>query len=179
MTVSRWVSAPIALAIALALPPTARAAAVTLTLAPAETTVAVGDTIRVRVVVGAVSDLKGCELVYQYSPEDLQFVGAEAGAVLGPAGAYVDFVLPDAAPADSILYDAARLDGSGAGPGVLAYFRLRATAEGDGSLECRAADLRDSLNRTLETDCASARVHVRGATSVVRVPWGRLKVRYR
>ncbi len=178
MTAVRGMAVPIALALALALPRAGRTATVTLTLAPAETTMAVGDMISVRVLVGAVSDLKGCALVYRYSPEILQLVGAEAGAVLA-GGIYVDFLRPDVAPPDSILYDAARLDGTAAGPGVLACFRLRAAAEGDAALECGAADLRDSLNRTLETDCAGALVHVRGATSVVRVPWGQIKVRYR
>src|SRR5690242_19840339 len=82
-------------------PSVAHAAA--LTIAPAETTVVVGDPFTVRVMVDAVPDLKGADLIYGYTPIRVTFASAQVGgAIEGFGGSVFEFVLPDVtAPPDS------------------------------------------------------------------------------
>jgi hypothetical protein len=158
---------------------TGPAGAAAVTVVPADTSVTVGDTLTVRIESDAIADLKGCELIYAYTSSRLEFVGAEAGAVLA-GGGYFDYVLPDAAaPADSVWYDAARLVGTAAGPGVVALFTFVATAEGDASLACLLADLRDSNNAPLNPSCAGGVIHVLGPVPARAASWGRIKSLYR
>jgi hypothetical protein len=92
----------------------------------------------------------------------------------------VDFVLPDVtAPPDSVWYDAARLTGTGSGPGVVAFLRFVSHTEGAATLTCLQTDLRDSVNAPLSPSCADALVHVVGPVPTRTTRWGRLKARYR
>jgi hypothetical protein len=171
---------PLALTLALALTP-ARAGAVSVTVQPSDTTVAFGATVTLRLVTDAVADLKGYQLVYTYDAVRLALDGVTPGEVLtAPPGAYAAYLLPDAAaPADSVWYDAARLDGSASGPGVLAYVTFTAIAEGNAWVTCGSVDFRDSGNARTLPDCAGGVVHVLGPVSATPTPWGRLKALYR
>lgn len=157
------------------------AAAASLGLEPADTTVTVGDTFTLRVVCDAVPDLKGLETAYAYPAARLQLLAMPAGNVFTDAGgAWFDYVLPDAvAPADTAWMDAAMLDGSTQGPGVVAYVQFKALIEGDAVLTCALAEMRDSDNASLAPTCAAGVVHVVGPVPVERRSWGRLKGLYR
>lgn len=159
--------------------PAAHAAA--LTIAPAETTVTIGDSFTLRVVVDAVADLKGATLVYGYTAGRLTFTSAQVGGALaGFGGGTFDFQYPDVtAPADSVWYDAARLSGSGSGPGVVAFLSFDTHTQGNGTITCLDMDLRDSANVMLLPSCAGALVHVIGPVPVLPTSWGRVKARYR
>ena len=168
-----------ALFLGAAMATTAHAAA--LTIAPAETTVAVGDPLTVRVLVDAVPDLKGADLIYGYTPGRLTFTAAQVGgAIQGFGGSVFEFVLPDVtAPADTAWYDAARLSGTGSGPGVVVFFTFLTHTQGNATLDCLFADLRNSANAPLSPTCAGALIHVIGPVPALPTTWGRLKSRYR
>lgn len=163
----------------LAVPPPAGAAQ--LSLSPADTMVTVGDTFTLRVVCDAVPDLKGFQSAYSFPSARLQFLAMPAGNVLTDAGgAWIAFVLPDvSAPADTAWIDAAMLDGSTQGPGVVAYIQFKALIQGDAPLQCVHAEIRDSNNVSLSPGCAAGVVHVIGPVPVRRDTWGRLKSLYR
>ena len=157
------------------------ARAVRVGVAPADTSVYVGNEFALRVVTGAFPDLKAFELRYSFDPTKLRFVGADAGDVLtGTGRAYTGYAVVTAgAGADSILYDAAMLEGSTAGPGILVSFRFKALAVGDTPIQCQTADFRDSSNEVTLPDCAGGLVHIVGATSARPASWGRVKTLYR
>jgi len=159
--------------------PHARAA--TLSIAPAETTVTIGEDFTLRVLVDAVPDLKGADLVYGYTAGRLAFLSSWTGdAIAGAGGDVFEFVYPDVtAPPDSVWYDAARLSDTGSGPGVVVFLRFHAATQGNGTVDCLSTDLRDSLNAPLSPTCAGALVHVVGPVPVLRTGWGLLKAMYR
>lgn len=157
------------------------AAAAEFRLAPDDTTVTVGDTFTLRVVCDAVTDLKGLQTAYAYPPTRLQLQSMTAGNVLTDAGGdWFAYVLPDAAaPADTAWMDAAMLDGSTSGPGVVAYVQFKALIEGDAVLACVLAEMRDSFNVSLGPLCYGGVVHILGPVAARRATWGRLKALYR
>jgi hypothetical protein len=162
-----------------AIPTVARAAA--LTVAPAETTVTVGDSFTLRVLVDAVPDLKGADLIYGYTPGRLTFTAAQVGgAIQGFGGSVFEFVLPDVtAPPDSVWYDTARLSGTGSGPGVVVFLTFLTHTQGNATLNCLFADLRNSANAPISSSCAGGLIHVEGPVPTLPTTWGRLKARYR
>lgn len=165
-----------ALAAALGAP----AFAATISVVPADTTVTVGDIVTARVVVSAEPDIKGAQAVYRYTSPRLLFLGASAGDVFTQGGgAWFDYVIPDAAPPDSVWYDIARLTSTSAGPGIIAFFSFRAMSEGDAFLVCERAELRDSQNQPTIPLCSGATIHVLGPVPVRPETWGRLKALYR
>ena len=155
------------------------ASATGFTLAPAETTVTVGDTFTLRVTCDAVADLKGFQAAYSFPAVRLQFVAMPAGELLTDApGDWFATLVPDvAAPADTAWLDGARLDGSMAGPGIVAYLTVKALTEGDATLACAWTEMRDSANTPLAPGCAGALVHILGPVPAVRRSWGALKAR--
>jgi hypothetical protein len=156
----------------------ARAASVTVT--PADTSVTVGDVVALRVEVSAVPDLKGSQLIYGFDASRLLFQGAAPGGAIQGAGSVFDQVLPDvSAPVDSVWYDVARLDGTGSGPGVIAFFTFQATATGDANVTCEFVDLRDSSNQLLLPSCAGSVIRIGGPVPAARGSWGRIKTIYR
>ncbi len=157
------------------------AQAASLTIAPAETTVTIGDSFVLRVALDGVPDVKGADLLYGYTSGRLSFTSAEVGGALsGTGGSTFDIVLPDVtAPADSVWYNAARLDGTGSGPGVVVFLQFATHTQGNATLNCLNTDLRDSTNAPLTPSCAGALVHVIGPVPVLPTSWGRLKARYR
>lgn len=161
--------------------PVSMARAASLVLAPAETTVTVGDPVTLRVLVDAVPDLKGADLIYGYTTPRLSFITASVGgAISGVGGATFDFVLPDVtAPADSVWYDAARLSGTGSGPGVVAFFTFATHSQGNATVNCLFTDLRDSANQPLVPSCAGALIHVIGPVPTRSTTWARVKAIYR
>lgn len=150
-------------------------------LAPDDTTVTVGDTFTLRVMVDAVPDLKGYQVAYAYPPARLQLLAMPAGNILTDgAGAWFAYLLPDVtAPADTAWMDAAKLDGSAQGPGVAAYLQFKALTEGDAPLSCAYVEMRDSNNVPLLPACFAGVVHIIGPTPVARRTWGRIKALYR
>jgi hypothetical protein len=149
-------------------------------VSPSDTSVAVGDTVVLRIETTGVSDLKGFQLIYAYPPSRLQFQGATAGDVLAQSGgAYFDYVLPDVPPADSVWYDAARLDGTSSGAGVLAFFAFVATSEGFASIACRHVEFRDSQNQATFPTCLGGLIRVVGPVSAHPETWRRIKTLYR
>ncbi len=158
----------------------ARAAhAATASVSPADTTVTINGAFTLRFTVDAVSDLKGWQLIYTYPPTRLRFDGATEGEVLTSGGLGLMFVRDDVAPHDSLWLDCARLQGSTAGPGVLAYLHFTALQAGLAPIECASVDFRDSANAMLFPGCGGGLVHVLGPVDVVRRTWGALKHAYR
>lgn len=157
------------------------AGAVTLSLAPADTVVSVGDTFALRVVVSVAPDVKGVQFLWGYDASRLSLVGAGAGDILTHSGgAHFLQLLPDPTPpADVAWVDAARLDGTSAGPGIVAFLTFQATAEGDALLVPQSADVRNSLNAPVLTGLAGGIVHITGPTPATPGTWGRLKRLYR
>jgi hypothetical protein len=152
----------------------------TVAIAPADTAIALGEEITLRVTVDTVTDLKGCDLVWSYTPSHLQFLSAQAADVLGGGGSYFDYLLPDiTAPADSVWYDAAVLTGTGAGPGNIVFLKFKAIATGVGLVNCLSADLRDSQNVSTHPACLGGMVRILPATRALPVSWGRVKGIYR
>jgi len=168
-----------ALLLCAAFPSVTRAAA--LSVAPAETTLTVGDSFTLRVLVDAVPDLKGADLVYGYTPGRLTFTAEQVGGALqGFGGSVFEFVLPEVtAPPDSVWYDAARLSGTGSGPGVVVFLTFQTHTQGNATLNCLFADLRNSVNAPLSPSCAGALIHVVGPVPTLPTTWTRLKARYR
>ncbi len=161
--------------------PGAPARAVTVGMSPADTSVYVGDELELRIVTDAFEDLKGFHLRFQFDPAKLQFLGADAGGVLtGTGRPYTDYVIvTPGAGADSVLYDAAVLTGSTAGPGVLVSFRFKAVSVGEAPVPCIEADFRDSDNAITLPDCTGGIVHIIAATPARVASWGRVKTLYR
>jgi len=159
-----WRSLPCVLSLALtglAFAPNAVHAA-TVSIDPPDTTVAVGDEFVVRIVTDTEPDLKGFELIFPYDPTRLLLLSVVEGDVLtSPGGAYVAFLIPDiAAPADTLWYDAAMLEGTSQGPGILLFARFKALAPGDAAISCGSVDFRDSNNQQTTPACASGVVHI-------------------
>ncbi len=150
-------------------------------VAPADTAVSVGDDFWIRVEADAVSDLKGYQLVFEFDPTIVQLMGALPGDVLtGSPGAYFGTLVPDVvAPADSAWYDAAKLEGSTQGPGVLVYFHFKALQEGVSPVACRHVDYRDSDNAQTLPGCTSGQIRVLGVVPAQPRSWGRVKALYR
>lgn len=162
---------------ALTLTLAASAGAADLRIAPADTTVQVGATFTLRVVCDAVPDLKGLETAYSFSATRLKFLAMPAGNVFtDQGGAWFAQVIADAAaPADTAWLDAAMLDGSAQGPGVVAYITFKALVPGDAPLHCVLAEMRDSNNVPLLPTCEGGMVHVLAPVPTVRSTWGRVK----
>jgi hypothetical protein len=147
---------------------------------PADTSVTVGDVVTLRIEVSAFPDLKGAQLIHGFTSSRLLFQGAVAGGALRGAGSVFEQVLPDvASPVDSVWLDAARLDGSGAGPGVIAFYTFKTTATGDAHVTCLFVDLRDSLNQATLPACAGGVIHISGPVPSRAGTWGRVKALYR
>jgi hypothetical protein len=175
---------PACLAFALALAtlvPAPPALAASFSIEPPDTTVTVGDTFTLRVMCDAVSDLKGFQSAYGFAAARLQFVAMPAGNLLTDGGGdWFAILLPDVtAPVDTAWMDAAKLDGSAAGPGIAAYLTFKALLIGDAPLECLFAEMRDSNNASLSPTCTGGLVHVIGPVPVERRTWGRIKTLYR
>jgi hypothetical protein len=155
----------------------------TVSVAPSDTTVNVGDEFALRIVTDAFADLKGADLLFSFDPAKLQFLGADAGDVLtGTGRLYVDYTLVAhgaGADADTILYDAAMLNGATAGPGILVSFRFEALAVGNTPIQCQKVDFRDSNNAITLPDCTGGLVRIVKATPVRVTSWGKVKTFYR
>jgi hypothetical protein len=158
-----------------------QAHAASLVIAPAETTVTIGDPFTVRVLVDAVPDLKGADLVYGYTPGRLTFAGSVMGdAFASGGGDAFEFTYPDVqAPPDSVWYNTARLTGTGSGPGVIVFLTFNTHLDGNANINCLNADLRNSANTPLLPSCAGALVHIIGPVPVRPTTWSRLKAHYR
>jgi Cohesin domain len=167
------------LVLALLLVPAARA--VTVSIQPADTTVAPGDTVSLRVVVTDFPDLKAYQLIHGFDPAHLASLAVLPGDLLTGSGqAYAAYSVPCVAtPADSTWLDAAMLDGSTAGPGVLGYLVFKATTTGTANITCQHVELRNSLNVATLPDCAGAVVRIVAATPTRRSSWGSVKAAYR
>lgn len=164
----------------LAVAPVATQAAAVV-VAPADTAVSVGDDFWIRVEADAFPDLKGYQLIFEFDPTIVQLLGALPGNVLTDSpGAYFGTLVPDVvAPPDSAWYDAAKLTGASAGPGVLVYFHFRALQEGVSPVACRHVDYRDSNNVQTLPGCTSGQIRVVGVTTAEARSWGRVKALYR
>jgi hypothetical protein len=155
--------------------------AVTVGVAPADTTVNLADEFALRITTSDFADLKGFDLLFSFDPASLEFLGAEAGDVLtGPGRLFTDYALvAHGAGADTVLYDAAMLDGATAGPGTLVSFHFRALAVGVAAVNCQRADFRDPDNAATLPDCWGALIRVETATPARATSWGRIKTLYR
>jgi hypothetical protein len=156
------------------------ARAVNVSVVPADTSVTVGDVVVLRIEVSALPDLKGTRLIHGFTASRLLFQGAAAGGAVRGSGSVFEQLLPDvASPVDSVAFDMARLDGSGSGPGVLAFYTFKTTATGDANVVCEFVDLRDSFNQPTLPACAGGVIHISGPVPVSAGTWGRVKVLYR
>ena len=150
-------------------------------VAPADTAVSVGDDFWIRIEADAFPDLKGYQLIFEFDPTIVQLLGAAAGNVLtdSPGAHFGTLVADVVAPPDSAWYDAAKLDGSTSGPGVLVYFHFQALQEGVSPVACRWVDYRDSNNVQTLPGCTSGQIRVVGVTPALPRSWGRIKAAYR
>lgn len=156
----------------------ARATQVSVT--PADTTVLVGSTFRLRVTADAFPDLKGCQLVFSYDPARLLLTNVLPGDVLTAGGSYAAYWLPDAIPPfDTAWLDEAVLTGSASGTGVLAYLEFKAITEGVSPIPCVHVELRDSVNAWTFPACVPGLVRIVGPVAVAPRSWGGLKLIYR
>jgi hypothetical protein len=174
-------SLPVLAAVVFALFPGAPARAVTVSVVPADTSVYLGDEFALRIVTSDFADLKGFDLLFSFDPAKLLFLGAAAGdALTGTGRPYADYVVvTHGAGADSILYDAAMLEGVTAGPGILVYFRFKALAVGATQIQCQTVDFRDSNNDVTLPDCTGGLVDILSATPARPASWGRVKTLFR
>jgi len=125
-------------------------------------------------------DLKGFTLVFSFDPTKLRFLGVEPGDVLtGSGNPFAGYLVPDAAPPDTVWYDAAMLAGSSSGPGILAFFRFQGLAEGESPVQCERVDFRDSNNVQTLPDCVSGLTRITGQTPARAASWGSIKTLYR
>ncbi|MCC6650909.1 MAG: hypothetical protein IT348_07160 [Candidatus Eisenbacteria bacterium] len=153
-----------------------RADAAQLSLSPADTTVQLGDTFTLRVECDAVSDLKGLQTAWSYSAVRLQLIAMPAGNVFTDAGGdWFAQLLADVAPADTAWMDAAMLDGSTSGPGVVAYLTFKALVPGDAHIGCVTAEIRNGLNVSLAPSCTGGVVRVAAPVPAVKRSWGKVK----
>jgi len=179
--VIRTASAVFLAAIAFILCSARPSSAVTVSIDPPDTTVANGSSFYVRVIVDAVTDLRGFQLVYSYDSGSLQFLDFQPGGVLtsSPDG-FQAFTLPDVTPpADSLAYDAVIFGAGGSGPGILAFIHLKAGPSGDKPIGCVRVGFRDSHNQETLPTCVGGLVEIAGVTPVRRPTWGAIKVIYR
>jgi hypothetical protein len=159
--------------------PVARAASVA--VVPADTTVFIGDTFKLRVEAGSFADLKAYELIFSYDNTVLQYLGPIAGDVLtGTPGAYTVQSLPPVSPPPFTAgVDCAKLNGATSGPGVLIYYQFKAIAVGTSPIGCVNVDFRDSLNNQTIPACFPGAVHVTFPVPTAHSTWGRIKTIYR
>lgn len=138
------------------------AAAVVVSVSPFDTTVSTGAGLTVAITTDAVADLKGFKLIYAYNPAVLRLTGIDPGEVLtGNGRAFFSKVVNEFdVPSDTAWFEAAMLDGSTSGPGVLAYLHFSALGVGSSSITCRTVTLRDSDNQLILSTCNSGAVHV-------------------
>ncbi len=158
----------------------ARAASVT--MVPADTSVTIGETVVLRVqLISPFSNFEGFKAVYRYEPNVLSFIGATPGEVFtsAPGAIFATLRSEYAAPMDSVWYEAAVLDGTSSGPGILAYLTFQTIGPGNGTIVCKGVDLRDSDNQQTLATCFDAIVHVFPPVPVRPTSWSRLKVLYR
>jgi hypothetical protein len=98
----------------------------------------------------------------------------------GTGRLYADYTLvAHGAVADTILYDAAMLNGATAGPGILVFLRFKALAVGNTPIQCQKVDFRDSNNANTLPDCTGGLVHISTTTPARAASWGRVKTFYR
>ena len=169
------------LALALAAGAAGAATAATVSVVPADTTVTAGDAFTLRVVTTSFPDLKAFQFIHAYAPAVIQLHGIDPGDVLTRSGrSFYSYWLPDAvAPADTAWYDAAMLDGSTSGPGILGFLVFKATAVGVSPVDCLWVDFRDSYNVQTLPSCTGGMVHVVPPVAVRPDTWGRIKALYR
>ena len=172
--VPAWVLASLLFAL-----PAARA--VTVSTTPADTTVTRGSTVVLRITISTLSDLKAFQVISAFDPAILELQRIDAGDVLTAAGlAYFGRSLNDyAAPADTAWYDAAMLEGTSSGPGVLVYLTFKAVGVGTSAVPCCWADIRDAGNHHIQPTCEGGVLHVLEPVPAHTSTWGRLKALYR
>jgi hypothetical protein len=158
--------------------PTARA--VTVSTVPADTTVDRGSTFVLRIMISSISDLKAFQVISTFDPAFIELQSVDAGEVLTAAGgAFFGQTLSDyVAPADTVWYDAAMLEGTTSGPGVLVYLTFKAIGKGTSPVPCWA-DLRDAGNHRIVPVSEGGMLHVQEPVPVSASTWGRLKALYR
>lgn len=149
------------------------AAQVQVCIEPADTTVALGDLVTVRVTTdGPPADLKGYLLRATHDPAVLSLVSTDPGSVLD---SYLYTFFPYVAAPDTIGFDAAVLIGSTAGPGTLGTFTFQATAIGICDLVPTEVLMRDSSNQPFSVSLCAGRVRVIGVTPRKDSTWGSVK----
>lgn len=144
---------------------------------PADTAVAIGDPVVVRVTTdGPPADLQGYSLRLTFNPAALG-----PPLVTGP-GSVLDavpyFFYGYSAAPDTIGFDAGILGTTTAGPGTLGTFSFIAQSVGVSTFHMTLAILRNSLNETLPYTLCDAEVRVVPPTATVPQTWGAIKALY-
>ncbi len=143
---------------------------------PADTTVALGDIVTVRVTTdGPPADLKGYLVRGTHNTAVLTLQATLAGSVLN--GKLATFI-PYTAPPDTLGFDAAVLVGNTQGPGTLGYFQFQATAPGICDLIMTQVLMRNSLNQPYTIAFCNGRIRVISVTPTQSVSWGEVKARH-
>ena len=176
---ARWLMPACLLASLLFVVPAARA--LTVSTIPADTTVDLGSTFVLRVTISSIPDLKAFEVMSAFDPAIIELQRIDAGDVLtGTGHEFFSQTRSDhVAPADTAWYNAAMLEGTGFGPGVLLYLTFRTVRAGTTTIPCLRADVRDAGNHRLQPVREGGLVHVQTTVSVRTDTWGRLKALYR
>ena len=167
--------------LALLLSTVSTARAVTVTTLPADTTVDRGSSFVLRLSLDDFPNLKAFQIISAFDPTILALQRVEAGGVLTASGRsfFGQAIADRMAPADTAWFDAAMLDGTTAGPGVLVTLTFKAVGDGTSPVPCRSADLRDASNHHVLPACLGSLVHVQEPVPVRAGTWGRLKSLYR
>jgi hypothetical protein len=163
------------LLVALALPGLAAPAGaqINVCVEPADSTIALGDVVTVRVTTdGPMADLKGYLVRLTYNPAVLALGAITPGNVLD--GHLATFI-PFAAPADTAGFDAAVLIGSTDGPGTLGYIQFTGIANGVSDLRIVEVIMRNSLNQSFPVTTCDGRIRVIAPVPVENETWGGIK----
>jgi hypothetical protein len=140
---------------------------------PADTLIALGDSVTVVVRAdGPASDLKGFLVRLTYRPAVLLPGVTSPGDVLAGHGR---FFMPYAASPDTLGFDGAVLIGTTAGPGTLGSFRFQGFAAGTSDLILTEVLLRDSDNEPIALTVCHGRITVTPPTPVTWTTWGGVK----
>ena len=128
---------------------------------------AVGESFAVDLELSGAGDIQGLSAWLDFDGRVVEFLGAEAGPLLGAQGA--QGVVLSSAPGN---VDVALL-GTGTGmrgAGVVARARFRVRAAGEPGITLRAADARDAANGTLSLDAAAPATTIRPAATALAMP---------
>lgn len=158
----------------------AQAAAATISFVPSAAEVSCDATVDIDVLVDGVPDLRGFTMEVEFDPTLLAVVSVTSGPDLAGAPCPSFFhVFPMTTTISAVAFDGAPLGCSIAGPARIATLTFEGIQEGISLLDCRRAELRNSLNLMIASTCAPAAVQISCPVATNDQSWSALKAIYR